>query len=95
LTSPQFYRRIIALLVWALALTVLENRRLRILQEQKAREEKALEREGMLFLEFMDETAPTEVIPEHEQRLQQRHREGDIDYALTEAQFALWKQKKE
>jgi hypothetical protein len=95
MTSPQLYRRIIALLVWALALTVLENRRLRILQEQKAHEEKALEREAMLFLEFMDETASADATPEREQRLQQRHREGAIDYALTEAQFALWKQTKE
>jgi len=75
-TSPQLYRRIMALLVWALALTILEYRRVR-------KSEDALDA-------LYDDPQFQEDIHDHQewlrteegQAFQKRHVEQEIDYQI-------------
>jgi hypothetical protein len=99
--------RIITLLVWALALMVLENRRQRrelIHYKQEKAQERAWEAEMMaesaLFDQFVEETTPYDnpqnpsLSQEPDEGARRRHASREIQGAFVRSNFETWKSEK-
>ncbi|MDX1991280.1 MAG: hypothetical protein SF029_02760 [bacterium] len=97
--------RLLALLVLLLTMVLLENRRQRqtIVQleavkaeyDAEKRREAEIEKEGMLFEQFLAERHPKKPLSaERQERLNQRLTSSKIDFAFTEIEFEEWKEKR-